>query len=287
MPSPKKPKPEQRWSNAKLFGFGLIAAVLLLVANSAFWANNQLFNTANFSRTATSAITAESSRQAIATSLTERIFADRPVALQVVGDTSTKLISGLLDSQRFESAVARATTRLQTYVTSEDQQSVVINLEGLKQVISTLIALSDQAGATRVDPAQIPNEITVVDADNFPSFYNQGVTLLWLGPLALIGATLLLAWPHIKRRAERVTAIGLQATALLTGSVLALLIGPLFRPMFLAKANSESGRVVLENLYNGFIGTFNDQTMWLIWLALLAILAAGGLWFRQSRQAAK
>ena len=57
------------------------------------------------------------------------------------------------------------------------------------------------------------------------------------------------------------------ASFILVGLV-SLLIGPIFRPSVLEPFQNPNGRVVVGNLYNAFIATFNSQTMIFIWLGI-------------------
>jgi hypothetical protein len=74
----------------------LIAGLLLVVANSAIWVNRQVFNTENFTNTAVSSLSSESSRQALGSRITDEVLKDYPVVKSIAGDRLSNLISGLL-----------------------------------------------------------------------------------------------------------------------------------------------------------------------------------------------
>lgn len=254
-----------------------IAGVLVIVANSAVWANRYLIDTDNFTKTAVTSLTSESSTDALATEIVDVALADYPVIKSVVDDTAINFISGLLGSGRMEQAMTGVVSRLQIFLTSPQKQPVVINLEGAKEVVNNLIKLSGREGETKFDPNKIPSQITVVDPTKYPNFYQYTVALTWLSPLAAIGALLLLAWPYLKNRTRYREIMIIQGICIATAGLFALLVGPLFRPMVLGNLQSANMRVVVGNLYDAFIATFNSQTMFVIAVGLLAVAVSVGI----------
>lgn len=250
----------------------IVAAFLLTIANSAIWVNQQLFNTTNFTQTAVSSVTSESSRRAIASEITDRALADYPSIKNVVDDYAINFISGLLGSDRAEKLTTRVVSKLQIILTSKRPEPIVINLEGLKTTIGKLIEISGREGESKIDPAKIPSEITVLDTQKIPSFYQAGVVMSWLSPFAVLGAIALLAIPYFKNRKHYASIMLAQSAIIFVGGLFMLLIGPLFKPQVLANINSANMRVVVGNLYDAFIATFNSQTYVLI---LLTVIVAG------------
>lgn len=252
----------------------LLAGFLIVVANSAIWANRYLSDTDNFTSTAVTAITSESSTDAIAGEIVDKALADYPAIKNVVDDTATNFISGLLGSARMQKALTQVVSRVQIFLTSPQKQPVVINLEGAKSTVNQLIQLSGREGQTNFNPDNIPNQITVFDPAKYPNFYQYTVVLTWLSPLAALGAVALLAWPYLTQRNKYRQAMLIQGACVTLAGLLALLVGPLFRPMVLANVTSTNMRVVVSNLYNAFISTFNQQTMWVIALGVIAVVVS-------------
>ena len=69
----------------------------------------------------------------------------------------------------------------------------------------------------------------------------------------------------------------------LAAAVLALLIGPLAKPPFLAIAEDAKSQTLLSNVFDGFIAPFNQQAKALGLLAALA-LAISFIWQPAARQ---
>ena len=254
---------------------GIFAGLFIVLANSAIWANRYLFDSNNFTTTAVSSLTSDSSRNALATEITDQALKDYPKIKSVVDDTAINFISGLLGSNRVEQILTKTVSRLQIFLTSPKREPVVINLENTKEVISRLIQLSGREEEAMIDPAKIPDQITVFDPDNFPNFYNTGVTLTWLSPLLGLGAITLLAWPYFSHRKQYRELLIIQGACVAGFGLLALFLGPLVRPVALGNIQSANIRVVVGNLYDAFIATFNSQTMFVISAGLLAIITSG------------
>lgn len=246
----------------------VIAALLLVVANSAIWINRQIFDTNNFTTTAVTAVTSESSRQALAGEIVDRALADRPIVKNVAGNTATRLISGLLGSSQFNEALQKAVGRIQVYVTSKEQKSVSLDLSGVKNTVNTLLSVADNRGADTDQASErvnnIPDELVLVNADNIPSFYTYGLIFLWLAPLCALVAVGLLVYPYVRHKNRYYRIALVQGAALVGAGLLSLLVGPLFRPPAMASVTSPNMRIVVGNLYDAFIVTFNRQSSYLI-----------------------
>lgn len=253
---------------------GVIAGFMLVVANSAFWVNRYIFDTNNFTSIAVQSVTSEQSRQAIAGEVVDTALKDYPIARQVAGSTATRLISSLLGTSQFENILSASVSRLQVYLTSENRESVVLNLSNIKSSVDSLIDLAGRDNQQlHNDIGTIPDQIVLIDANNIPSFYKYGLVFLWVGPLAALLALALFAYPYIRNRKQYYVIAAVQGVIVVLMGFLSLLIGPLFRPPLLANVQSANARVVVGNLYDAFMATFNSQAQWFIWIGVaLAIV---------------
>ena len=272
-------KPEVQTKNPKsilsrsLIAATIIAGFLLVIANSALWVNRTLFNADTFSTIAQQSLLSESSRNAMASEIVNTALEDRPLVKNVVGDTATKLISGLLGTNQAEAGVKKVISRIHLAITSENPKNIEFDLTGIKSVIDKLITLiGKEDTATAVN--KIPDKIVILDVSNIPKLYIYGTVFLWIAPIALIGAAILLARPHVIRRRLDGKILTFQGFAVIGTSVMALLVGPLFKPPLLAQIPSSDLRVVVENVYNAFISNFNSQTMWLFDFGLAILFIA-------------
>ncbi|TAK89145.1 hypothetical protein EPO04_03535 [Patescibacteria group bacterium] len=272
-----------------LIGTAFGASLLLLIANSALWFNNYIFNTTNFTNVTTEALLSDSSRTALATAVVDKALQNRPVAQRAIQEPATKLVAGLLDSNVAETVVERSISRLHTIITSKDPQSIEINLVPIKDTITKVLDLAEQTTGKTVDedrfnPEDLPDTITLVDATKLPNIYVMGTVLLWLGPISLLAALGLLVYPIYRQRQNlKALHVVLAVQAGFVGIfwITALMIGPLFKPPILAQVSDTNVRTVVENVYNAFITTFNNQSSILLAIALILLVAAGASWYYQ------
>src|SRR5579871_2269472 len=117
----------------------IIAGILLIVANSALWFNDNIFDTTTFTNTASQALLSESSRDALAGTVVNKALAGQPALQSLVAQPATNLISGLLNSDLAHTAVQRTVTKLQTTITSKNPQPIAINLVPLKTTLTKVM----------------------------------------------------------------------------------------------------------------------------------------------------
>lgn len=272
-------------STKKTVLLSLVAGILLIVSNSALWFNRTIFDTDNFTATATEALLSESSRTAIATGVVDKALEDRPAIKNVIDDRAVKLIGSLLDTSQVRTGVDKSVRFLQTTITSKDPQPVTLDLSGAKDTISRVVTAVDERTdrppeERRINPDDIPDEIVLFDPSGLPNIYTIGTVLLWLGPLTLVISLGILGYIVYVASNDRIRArnalLVVTATLALTG-MFAMVIGPLFKPPVLAQVSGPNLRIVTENVYDAFVATFTGQTNFLFVAATLTGLGALGL----------
>lgn len=262
--------------------FSLLAAALLVIANSAIWFNNYIFDGNNFTQLTTQAIEKESSRDAIASEITDKLLQNRPALKGVVDEPLTKLTSGLLGSNVAGSALNKTVSQFQVIITSKNPKDVSFDLTSIKQPLSQVLATAGTITGRDVSQAEtkvenVPDTITIVNADNLPNIYRLGVVLLWVAPLATLAAGIILVYLIYRARYSRRTSAIVLATEggiITLAGLFALALGPIFKPTILANVPNENMRVVVENIYQTFIAKFNAQSEVLFVLAALLLIAA-------------
>ena len=262
----------------------IVAGFFLIIANSALWANRYIFDTDNFTSTAVTSITSESSRKALATEITDRALADYPKASAIVSDKAASLLTGLLGSDTVEKITTKAVSKLQVFLTSPVREPVEYNFVGLKETITKLIEVTGREDETRIDVTKIPDSVTLFDPADYPNFYNASVTLNWLSPIAFLGAVALIGWPYAKRRTQFRWTLLSQGVIIVGAGLFAMLLGPLFRPLLLGEIQSPNVRVIVGNLYDAFIATFNSQSLAIVLVGVLMMAAVGVLKIYNLRQ---
>lgn len=261
-----------------------VTGLILLLLATSVWCNRYLFDTDNFTTTATAALTEDSTSKALANEVTDRLLEGRPLLKRTINDRVVGLVAALLESDLSERVMEKSVSRLQVMLTTNNPAPVEIDLTTIKTVLTEVLTLGrpltdrpveDQ----KIDPESIPDTITLVDPDNLPNFYTFGLTMMWLAPVFLISILVLTIYPIY--RATRTSLVSLkqvlatQGGMFLASGFLALFIGPLIKPPILAAVVSSNVRIVVDNVIDAFIGAFNGVvTSVIIWPAILLLLAA-------------
>ena len=264
-----------------------VTGLLLLLLATSVWFNRYLFDTDNFTTTATSALTEDSTSKALANEVTDRLLDGRPLLKRTINDRVVGLVAALLESDLSERAMQKSVSRLQIMLTSNDPKPVEIDLSTIKTVLVQVLtlgrALTDRpVEDQKIDPDTIPDKIVLVDPDKLPNFYGLGITMMLLAPVFLIAALSLITYPIY--RATRVgikqlkQVLALQGGILFAFGLLALAVGPLIKPPVLASVTSPNIRIVVDNIIDAFVGEFNSiATLIIIVPSIILLLVALGL----------
>ncbi|HRV75818.1 MAG TPA: hypothetical protein P5247_00335 [Candidatus Saccharimonadales bacterium] len=259
--------------NIKFYLLTSLAVIFLLIANSALWVNRVIFNTNNFSEITAASLLSESSRKAVSSEVVDQALSERPVLKSLAEERATNFISSLLKTSQVENSVNKVSSKLQLAFTSNNNQNIEFDLSGIKQTTTNLINLSNNNNLSeKIESSSVPDKITLLDTSKLPKFYNLGTLFMWLAPITFILGVLILAYPHIKQKKILNNLLWRQGLIVLLGYLLGLLLGPLFRPPILSQFKNINLRVVAENLYNSFVGSFNSQIQLMLFLGLTMVL---------------
>lgn len=260
--------------SVKIGAFAVVTVFLLLISQTAFWLHNTIFNTQNFTNIATTAITSESSRQSIASGIVDKALEGRPAIQSAIGGRLTNLVTGLLGTDLVEQSTEKAIQKAQLLVTTPRKPPVVLDLTGIKQTATKLADVLNRNGDEKIDPANIPDQIVLINTDKIPNFYNYGIAVLWLGPLSLLTALALFAWWIYKGAltAVRVKRFRIVLGIVFASGVIALIVGPLVKPAFLSVAETAQAMTLLGNIFDGFIKPFNDQAKSIVVASVLVFI---------------
>lgn len=255
----------------------VLAGLLLFIASSAVWVNRYIFDRQSFTQVAVTSLSSESSRNAIAAEVADRALGEAPLVQQALGGTVEKVVSGILGTDQFKTVLTKSVNAMHVYFTTENRKTIGVDLTSTKQVINTVLGALQRAGQNESQALEkvnsVPDQIIILDKDTLPSFYKQSVALMWIGPIAGLVAAALLVIPYAKNVRRYMSIAAIQGAAIALFGMIAMLVGPLFKPPVLANIETANARIVVENLYNAFIATFNAQSNILVVAGLLMIVA--------------
>lgn len=255
----------------------LIAGVFVfmtLVGHTAYWLHHTIYDNQRFTTISTEAITAETSRQSIGTTVVNQALADRPIVRQTVGPRLSQMIAALLGTDLAHNVINTVVEHGHLIVTTPRREPLTLNTTTLKQQIAALQAvIGTDEESRRLDVSQVPDEIMILDTNNIPNIHQYGIAVLWVGTLSILLVVGSASWYIYRARGvARLTRTRQVLVLLIVSSIVALLVGPLVRPVFLTVAENAPAQTLLRNIFDGFIAPFNAQAI-SVGLVASAVLA--------------
>ena len=238
----------------------VITGLLLLFAQSSYWLNHTIFDRQTFTSIVTPVVQNETTRNAIASTITERVLADRPIVNQLIGANFTAVVAGLLNSDAAKQLTAGLINRSYAYLTTENPQPIAIDLTAIKVPLERITEIIESRGNdVRVNPANIPDRIVLFDPAGLPNIYGYSVLLLWLGPLFWLGFVILAALYIYLGRDTFAKRIYMLGGTIIIASCIGLLVGPLLQPPIVAQVQMPGLRPVADQLIASLLQSFNAQ----------------------------
>lgn len=264
-----------RWQRMRTAVILIIVGILLTVAQTGWWISHTIYDTDTFAQITTSALTSESSREAIANEIVSQSFASKPVLQATLGKSATKLIASLLATDQASTAITKVSEKAQTVLTSEKPDPITFNLVPLKKGLVVISAIAERVDKPiEIDTAEIPDSITLLNRNEIPDLYKINQTVLFLTPLCIFLSVALLGYLLYTGR-KKIYKVLLQIGIMLVAvSAVGLATGPLIRPPVLSLVGKANARIILGNLYDGFIAPFNTQMTNMGILGLFIIVLA-------------
>ncbi|MDQ5886157.1 MAG: hypothetical protein QG628_554 [Patescibacteria group bacterium] len=249
-----------RWQWMRTGVVLVTVGILLTIAQTGWWISHTIYDTDTFAQITTTALTKESSREAIANEIVSQSFASKPVLQATLGKSATKLIASLLATDQASTAITKVSEKAQTVLTSEKPDPITFNLVPLKKGLVVISAIAERVDKPiEVDAAEIPDSITLLNRNEIPDLYKVNQTVLFLTPLCIFLSIALLGYLLYSGR-EKIYKVLLQIGIMLSVvSLIGLMSGPLVRPPVLSLVGKANARIILGNLYDGFIAPFNTQ----------------------------
>lgn len=240
-------------------------AGLIVISLTSLWLNRVIFNTERFTTVTTSVFAQQSSRDSVGSLIANRIFENRPLLRAALSSRLSSYISGLLASDTATASVNRLAREGQLLFTSPRRDPVIIDLSGVKPIIASAQELVQKSEVEqRINVADIPDSVTVIDTKALPNFHRSAVYTHLMGPLSLFGALVLsAAWVNRGGKRNWYKRSRMLMLVVIASAIAALIIGPLAEPSFISLGRDAPSQTLLSNLYKGFITPFRNQALWL------------------------
>ncbi|OGV96183.1 hypothetical protein A2W24_05075 [Microgenomates group bacterium RBG_16_45_19] len=164
----------------------IVGSLALLIAQTALWLTASLYNQAYFTDTVVSVLKQEPVRQAMAEEVVTQTLVNRPLLQRLAGTYLQPAVVGILGSSQFETMLRYAANKFHAYAIAQAPQDIIIDITTLKQVLILLTTLTDTSLETALNPVDLPDQITLIAADEIPALHQTVAAAVWVGPLAII-----------------------------------------------------------------------------------------------------
>lgn len=242
----------RKMTNAKVYWFSILAAVLLVLSGLSFWLSSTIFNEQAFISATTKVMTSQETTSNIASAVVDTSLENNPVVKNLIGNRLTSVVSGLLGTDTFAEVIRGTAGRVYLQITSKDPKGVVLNTQGVKSLvtpITTVIATPEQK--TKLENINIPDEIVLIDPNTVPSIYYL-TGYLWIWPFALVGSLILIVYMvYASENKVRLVVAQKIATVIAITGFLAASIIPSIEPQVIKGIQNYNLRVVGGNIYEG------------------------------------
>lgn len=236
-----------------------ISICLVMISLTAYWINNVIYDTSNFTRIAETALNKESSRQAIASRASELAFDGNPLLEATLSPKLHELLTGALNSSIAQKIIHNTVEDLQIVLTTSQKSPIVVDMKGIKAVLSKGQEILPEYEKINIDTAKLPDSIMIIDTTKIPNIYKYGIWASWIGPLSLALVLAMLGyWVKRGTRDNMILRLRIVMQVLLIASLVAMFVGPLVKPTILSVAANAEAQSLLGNLYEGFISPFNQ-----------------------------
>jgi hypothetical protein len=250
-----------------------LGGTLLLLAQSAFWVNHTLFDKETFTNTVSTTLTSESSRESISSAVVDKVLADRPVLKRTIGDRVEAFVSGILGSDLSVQAINTVVEKTYSYATSANREDVGFDLTAVKTPVAAVVAFAEQQGReVTFDPNTIPDEVVLIESDEFPDFSGVAKSMLWIAPLLWLGTLLSFGFYIYGGRSQYAKRVYFAGLAIILVSIVGLLLGPFLPPPLAAQVQNINLRPLVNDLVTAFLQPFLAQMYKMLGLALLVLL---------------
>jgi hypothetical protein len=251
------------------------AALLLLIANLAFWAWLNVVNTDRFVELASEPLQQEDVRDSIArVTLEQTLSPDRNLRPRVE-ELAVKAISGVLDSDRFQALFERLASAIHQAIKAGGIDRIAIDIRPLHPLIIALsVAVGDQGLIDTLRNTRPPDEVVLFEGRDFRLTHETMVAIPWIAIITLLvgGGLLALAVWKARDRRHALRVGGWLVLALFI--LLAIALFPA-RSNVLSAFPSEDAENVARALFSAFAGRLFWQSLVLAALAGVMIFLAG------------
>ena len=256
----------------------VLATFLLLLASVSWWFYNDIYNQKNFQNHVSQALQTQESREAISGLIIDEGFKNRPVLKNLVSDQLGEVFAGVLTGPRVQTIFEKLIVKVHDVLFSPTPKAIAIDITGIKVFIERLSQVVESATGEERQSAAIPDQIVLVKAGEIPSIAPVGLTLLAIGPIALLGGLALAAW-LLWRSFDKVMTAKLLGISWAIWSLIAILFTQWYKPLLVAQVSNTYARTVADQILGEFLRSLTTQNLLLFVVGVL--IFSGGMFYQK------
>lgn len=257
-------------SNRMVTAFIAAAALLLFVANLSIWFWLNVVDSDGFTGIAYEATTEEDVRHAIASIVVNDIMQDMPMARALFGDQVISSLADTLADEPFRFTFERMVSTVHRILVSGSSQPVAIDMSNISRVVNMLM-LPLRLGNAEAPPRQMPSEIVLVEARDFPKIERVVDVTPVLAVISVAG-TLAFGATGIYMAANRRRSLVMAGLATVGVAALTIAISLPVRSMLVNNLIIQERRTIVGSIYEALLLSLRTQSIILAAIGMVMIV---------------
>jgi TRAP-type uncharacterized transport system fused permease subunit len=248
----------------------LLLALMLYIVNMGVWVNRNVLDTETFVETAVSSLQVESSREAVARIIVDRLAEDSFLVLLIEGPL-VSLFTELLDSPRFEVVLVTVGERLHAQVIEGGGEAIDVELGVIESLVrNPLRVLAPDLEASI--PGGFFDSVTIVEEGRLPDASPYVAIARAMTIAATVVALALVVMIISLTRPARFSLVALGIAVALSGLATSWLV-PGGRSLTIEAADDPNIEILIANLYDALAVSLKSQSRAVLAIGLLMVVA--------------
>ncbi len=246
----------------------VIAAVLLLVGNTAIWVLRSIENDDAFVEIALEKIQREEAREAIAEEIVFAIMGNQPLLYQFARQPAEQAVTLLLATPAFEPLLTQIARNLHQLIVTGEEPPIIIGTAFLPPIVAAIIAATGPAGLFSFEDQELQIRL----------FANQEIPALdWLidplqtaGLLCGIVGIIILGLSIVVASDRR---LGMRRAAIALFAVVAISLLAIFplRSLYRSRVDGDAAEAIAPSVMNALVTPLIVQTLLLLIPAVILL----------------
>jgi hypothetical protein len=256
-------------SNRVVTAVLIVAAIFIFVADISVWAWMNVVDNDRFVVVARETMEREDVRIALATIIVDRMFENRPLLREAIGEEVAAALAGILGRDRFQSLFDRLADRMHRVIIAGGVDPVTLDITTVRSVVLALARVfRDEDDVSSIE--SYPNEIVILEEQRYAAIERLVIAIPWVAVFSSLAGIGLLALAFL-RAADRSRALVLAGGTIAGVAVLTLVLSLPVRATLIQQFAMREQRIIVGELYDAFVRSLYAQTLILGAIGLIMV----------------